>query len=79
MTSQRTIRCVFPPAILQEPVLYNLGRDFQLDSINIRGAEIGDDHGWMDLEIKGAEEEIARVVAYLEDRGVEIRNSSEAG
>ncbi|MCA8971526.1 MAG: NIL domain-containing protein [Planctomycetes bacterium] len=65
------IRCTFPAMILQEPLLYNLGRDFHVVP-NIRGAEIGDDRGWMDLELEGDQGEIDRVVEYLRSRGVEV-------
>lgn len=75
MKTRRMIRCVFPPNILQEPLLYNLGKNFSVDSINIRGAEIGDLHGWMDLELHGDDAEIERVVTYLKERGVEVEQS----
>ena len=65
------IRCTFPPQILREPLLYNLGRDFHVVP-NIRGAEIGEDRGWMDLELEGADDEIERVVHYLRSRGVDV-------
>lgn len=69
------IRCTFPAQILQEPLLYNLGRDFSVVP-NVRGAEIGEDRGWMDLELEGTDEEIERVVAYLRERGVDVAVSS---
>ncbi len=72
------IRCVFPPRILQEPLLYNLGKDFSVVP-NVRGAEIGEDRGWMDLELEGNDEELDRVVSYLRERGVEVEMNTAFG
>lgn len=69
--SHRMIRCTFSAQILQEPLLYHLGRDFDIVP-NVRGAEIGEDRGWMDLELEGDDVEIERVVGYLRERGVEV-------
>ena len=70
------IRCTFPAQILQEPLLYNLGKDFSVVP-NIRGADIGEERGWMDLELDGDAEEILRVIEYLRERGVEVTVTSE--
>ncbi len=69
--SRRMLRLTFPQHVLQEPLLYNLGKDFTVVP-NIRGAEIGEDRGWMDLELEGADPEIERVIEYLREREVEV-------
>ncbi|MAE77738.1 MAG: FeS-binding protein [Planctomycetes bacterium] len=65
------LRLTFPQHVLQEPLLYNLGKDFTVVP-NIRGAEIGEERGWMDLELEGEDSEIERVVEYLREREVDV-------
>ena len=74
--TRHMIRCIFPPQILQEPLLHNLGKDFDVVP-NIRAAEIGDEKGWMDIELEGSAEEVERVVEYLRERGVEVRQQAD--
>lgn len=71
MKSSRRIHCVFPPKIMEEPLVYHLGKDFDIVP-NIRRAVIAEDHGNMDIELVGEEDEIQRVIEYLRDRGVEV-------
>ncbi|MDP6423462.1 MAG: NIL domain-containing protein [Planctomycetota bacterium] len=69
--TRRMLRLTFPQHVLQEPLLYNLGKDFTVVP-NIRGAEIGEERGWMDLELEGEDSEIERVVEYLREREVDV-------
>lgn len=61
----------FPQQVLNEPVIYMLGRDFRLVP-NIKGAMITDQMGMMALELEGEPAEIDRAVAFLRERGVKI-------
>ncbi|MFQ5506128.1 MAG: NIL domain-containing protein [Planctomycetota bacterium] len=71
MATTRLIHCTFPQKIMEEPLLYKLGKNFKVVP-NIRGASITEDHGTMDLELQGTRAEIDRVIDYLRDRGVEV-------
>jgi hypothetical protein len=71
MSSSRIVHCTFPKGLIREPLLYNLGRDFEVVP-NIRGATISDDIGLVYLEIEGSEPEIEKAVEYLRTRGVSI-------
>jgi hypothetical protein len=61
----------FPQQILGDPVLYVLGKTFQVVP-NIRGASITEEHAMMAVELLGEEEEVARAVVWLKERGVEV-------
>ena len=61
----------FPQEILNEPVIYVLGRDFEVVP-NIRGASVSDDQALMAVELEGEAAEVERAVAWLEERGVGI-------
>lgn len=61
----------YPPSLVKEPVLYVLGKRFDIVT-NIRGANIGHDMGLLALEIEGAEGEIDRAIAWLRDQGITV-------
>jgi len=69
--SVRKIHCVFPPVVLEEPLFHRINRDFRIVT-NIRAAEVSEDSGYMDLELEGEPDEIDRVLAYLQDKGVAV-------
>ncbi len=76
MTATRLIHCIFQGNLIHEPLLYNLGKDFDLIP-NIRGATISESLGKVYLELEGATEEIERAIEYLRERGVEITDVPE--
>ena len=65
------VRLTFPAELVQEPILYRLVKDFDV-LINIRRADVKADHGWVMLEMEAAEETLARGVAWLKQRGVQV-------
>jgi len=71
MSNSRVIHCTFPKQLIREPLLYNLGSDFQVIP-NIRGATISDDIGLVYLELQGPDGEIDKAVDYLVSRGVNV-------
>ena len=71
MKIKRKINCSFPQAVIREPLLYNLGKDFQVIP-NIRGASITEEGGFMIIEMEGETPEIERCIAYLQARGVNV-------
>ncbi|MBI1846979.1 MAG: NIL domain-containing protein [Candidatus Rokubacteria bacterium] len=71
MQSRRRVRLTFPPALIQEPILYRLVKDFDI-VINIRRADVQADHGWVVLELDAEEATLERGVAWLQARGVQV-------
>ncbi|HKD00347.1 MAG TPA: NIL domain-containing protein [Methylomirabilota bacterium] len=65
------VRLTFPPALIQEPIVYRLVKDFDI-VINIRRADVKADHGWMALELEADERSLERGVKWLKDRGVQV-------
>jgi ABC-type methionine transport system ATPase subunit len=70
MTSLR-IRLTFPPELVTEPVIYNVGHQFQVVT-NIRRANVVKDAGWVILEMSGEEAELERAIEYLRRTGVQV-------
>lgn len=69
--SRRRLKLIFGSTLVKEPVIYELGKKFELVT-NIRRADVARDHGWVLLEISGEPEELERGIAFLEERGVEV-------
>jgi L-aspartate semialdehyde sulfurtransferase ferredoxin len=65
------VRLTFPTALIQEPIVYRLVKDFDI-VINIRRAEVKADHGWIALELEGNEHALERGVKWLKDKGVQV-------
>ena len=70
MASKR-VRFSFEPALIQEPVIYQIGHTFDVVT-NIRMADVDEQIGWVILEIDGEPAEIDRALAWAQERGVRV-------
>jgi hypothetical protein len=61
----------FPTDLIQEPVIWKLGREFELVT-NIRRANVVEDSGWVILELDGERDEIDKGVSWVTTRGVRV-------
>ncbi len=68
---RRKVTLTFPPKMIQEPVVYNIGRRFGLVT-SIRSANVSENVGWVTLEIDGEEEEYLKALNYLNEIGVTV-------
>lgn len=69
--SKARFHLTFPEHLIQEPVIYRIGKQFNLVT-NIRRANIEERMAWVILEMEGPEEAIASAVAWLAERGVQV-------
>ncbi len=69
--TKKTIRFEFNQEIVKTPLLYQLNRQFDV-VINIRGASVTEEGGFMALELEGEDAELCRVIVYLTERGIEV-------
>ena len=65
------VKFTFPTQLVQEPVIYLLGKDFGIVT-NIRRADVGEDRGWVVLELDGEEQSIERGLDWVKERGVRV-------
>jgi len=65
------LHLTFPEHVIQEPIVYRLGKDFGLIT-NIRRANVEERFGWVILEVDGPEDDVAHAVAWLEEQGVQV-------
>jgi hypothetical protein len=68
---KKRVKFTFPKQLITEPVIYELGRKFDIVT-NIRRAEVRDDTGWVVLELEGDEAEITNGVDWVISTGVRV-------
>lgn len=66
------IHLTFPGKLVKEPVIYNLGKKFNIVT-NIRRANVEEKTGWVILEITGIKDELQKGIKYLESLGVQVK------
>jgi len=67
----RRVRLTFQGEQITDPVIYQLGKDFEIIT-NIRRAEVHAHVGWVILELDGAEAEIDMALAWAAGKGVRV-------
>jgi ABC-type methionine transport system ATPase subunit len=65
------LHLTFPREAITEPVMCNVARQFEV-VYSIRRANVEDGTGWMDLQIEGSDDEIERVISYLQEQGLRV-------
>jgi hypothetical protein len=56
---------------VREPILHRLIRRFDL-TVNILGAQLGIDEGWLELEATGSSAELERAIVWLTAEGLHV-------
>jgi hypothetical protein len=65
------VRFTFLDRLIKEPVIYRLGRDFELVT-NIRRADIQEGVGWVILELEGKDEVIEKGLDWVRSLGIRV-------
>ena len=69
--AKRHVMFTFTEEQIAEPVIYNLGQQFNITT-NIRRAALSEDEGWVVLVLEGNEEDIEQGIAWVTSKGVRI-------
>ncbi len=67
----KRVTFTFKTELIRRPVIYELGKKFEIVT-NVRRAEVGQDEGWVVLELEGSLEEIDRGLAWVIEQGVGV-------
>ncbi len=67
----RRVKFTFKTELIQRPVIYELGKKFDIVT-NVRRAEVGQESGWVVLELEGTLDEIDRGLAWVTELGVDV-------
>ena len=71
MMGKQRVKFTFPTDLVKEPIIFLLGRDFDLVT-NIRRADVREDMGWVVLELEGEDSEIERGLDWVGSTGVRV-------
>ncbi len=64
-------RLGFPEEQIPRPIVYEIGKEYPVVT-NIRGANVTETTGWMNLELTGEIVDIERAVEGLKQKGVQV-------
>ena len=73
---KRNIMFTFTKELIEEPIIYNLGQQFNLIT-NIRQADIAEDRGWVALELEGKEVDIEQGITWATSKGMRVEPVTE--
>ena len=68
---KRRLMFTYPPELIREPIIFNLGEQFKIVT-NIQIADISEDKGWVILELEGEEKDIEEGIAWATSKGMRI-------
>ena len=69
--SKRRVMLTFPEELVREPIIYNMGQQFNIVT-NILRADLTEDRGWVILELDGKDEEIEAGITWATSKGVRV-------
>ena len=69
--TKRRVTLTFTTETIAEPVIHNLGQQFNLVT-NIRQADLTEDRGWIVVELDGEEDNIEEGIAWVTSKGVRV-------
>jgi len=67
----KRVKLTFPQHLIKEPVIFTMAKKFDIMP-NIRRARVTETVGEMVLELEGTDENLAKGIDYLKERGVEV-------
>ncbi len=73
---KRRLMFTFPPELIKEPIIHNLGQQFNIVT-NIHLADIAEDRGWVVLELEGEEKDIEEGIAWATSKGMRVDPAGE--
>ena len=74
--TKRRVLLTFPAELHSEPVIHNIGQQFNLVT-TLYQAELAEDRGWVILELEGEDEDIEAGVTWAMSKGVRVDTISD--
>lgn len=70
--ARTTVRLTFRGDTLNDPVIYRLGQQYKVVT-NIRRADVGEDTGWVELDLDGEQAEVDRALEFCRSKGIGVQ------
>ena len=71
--TEQVVRLIYPPSVVNMPVVNQLIRAFDDLSVNILRAEVGPERGWLEVQLVGSAAVIESAIDWLRKQGVEVQ------
>ncbi len=68
----RRVKFIYPPNMVDEPVLYELGQKFDLIP-SVYKADVNSDGGWLELDLRGEETVINAALDWARRLGIQVK------
>ncbi len=65
------VKFTFPPDQIKEPVIYEVGKRFDLVT-NVRRADITAEIAWAVLELDGEKQDLDAGITWVQERGIRV-------
>jgi len=66
------IKCIFPESLIQDPIIHQLGYEFDVTTSIIQ-AKVTPDVGWVVLDITGDDLEIQKSLGWLANKEIGLQ------
>ena len=74
--AKRRVILSFTPETSSEPIIYNIGQQFNVIT-NIHRANATEDRGWVEVELDGEEKDIEDGITWAISKGVRVEPVSD--
>jgi hypothetical protein len=74
--TKRRVMLTIPAGLHSEPVIYNIGQQFNLVT-TIYQADLAEDRGWVTLELDGEDKDIEEGIAWAMSKGIRVDTISD--
>ena len=70
--AEHVVRLIYPPNLLNMPIINKLIRRYSELGINILRAEVSPTEGWLEVQFVGSAPMIESAISWLREQGIEI-------
>ncbi len=71
--TEQLVRLIYPPSVVNIPIVNQLIRNFRDLAINILRAEVNPTEGWLEVQLIGSAAIIESSIDWLRKQGVEVQ------
>lgn len=71
--TEQVVRLIYPPTVVNVPIVNQLIRSFTDLTVNILQAEVNPTEGWLEVQLVGSAAVIESSIDWLRKQGVEVQ------
>ena len=71
--NEQVVKLIYPPALINEPVINRLIRKYNDLTVNIMRAEITTVEGWVEIQLVGQAALIEDALGWLREHGIDVQ------